>query len=115
MAKLRSCEIENHVHSVQNGNMAEPLVCIVMGSRSDWETMKSASEMLAKFAVAHESRVISAHRTPELAMEYASAAEKRGVEVIIAAAGGAAHLAGIFAAQTLVPGLGVPMESSSLK
>jgi 5-(carboxyamino)imidazole ribonucleotide mutase len=86
-----------------------------MGSKSDWDTMKAASETLAKFGVAHESRVMSAHRSPALTSEYASNAEKNGIEVIIAAAGGAAHLAGVFAAHTLVPVLGVPMESQSLK
>jgi 5-(carboxyamino)imidazole ribonucleotide mutase len=86
-----------------------------MGSKSDWDVMKSASETLAKFGVAHESRVMSAHRSPALTSEYASNAEKNGIEVIIAAAGGAAHLAGVFAAHTLVPVLGVPMESQSLK
>ena len=86
-----------------------------MGSKSDWDTMKAASETLAKFGVGHESRVMSAHRSPALTSEYASNAEKNGIEVIIAAAGGAAHLAGVFAAHTLVPVLGVPMESQSLK
>lgn len=86
-----------------------------MGSKSDWDVMKSASETLTKFGVAHESRVMSAHRSPALTSEYASNAEKNGIEVIIAAAGGAAHLAGVFAAHTLVPVLGVPMESQSLK
>ncbi len=98
-------------------NMSEskPLVAVVMGSKSDWDVMKSASETLAKFGVAHESRVMSAHRSPALTSEYASNAEKNGIEVIIAAAGGAAHLAGVFAAHTIVPVLGVPMESQSLK
>jgi 5-(carboxyamino)imidazole ribonucleotide mutase len=94
---------------------AKPLVAVVMGSKSDWETMRHASETLEKFGVAHESRVMSAHRSPQLTSEYASSAESRGIEVIIAAAGGAAHLAGVFAAHTLVPVLGVPMESQSLK
>ncbi len=84
-----------------------------MGSKSDWETMRAASETLAQFGVAHESRVMSAHRTPLLASEFASKAESRGVEVIIAAAGGAAHLAGVIAAHTL-PVLGVPMKSDAL-
>jgi 5-(carboxyamino)imidazole ribonucleotide mutase len=86
-----------------------------MGSKSDWETMRHCSEMLTKFGVAHESRVMSAHRSPQLTSDYASTAEQRGIEVVIAAAGGAAHLAGVFAAHTLVPVLGVPMESQSLK
>lgn len=91
------------------------LVGIVMGSKSDWETMKHTSETLAKFDVAHESRVLSAHRTPQAATEWASTAAGRGMQVIIAAAGGAAHLAGVMAAHTLLPVLGVPMESPALK
>jgi 5-(carboxyamino)imidazole ribonucleotide mutase len=85
-----------------------------MGSQSDWETMKHADETLAQFGVAHESRVISAHRSPTLAAEFASTAEERGLEVIIAAAGGAAHLAGVLAAHTTLPVLGVPMKSDAL-
>ena len=88
-----------------------PLVAVIMGSKSDWETMRQADETLTKFGVAHECRVMSAHRTPALAMEFAAGAETRGVEVIIAAAGGAAHLAGVIAAHTLLPVLGVPMKS----
>jgi 5-(carboxyamino)imidazole ribonucleotide mutase len=91
------------------------LVAVIMGSKSDWETMRHADEMLTTFGVPHECRVLSAHRTPGALSEYVAEAEKRGVEVIIAAAGGAAHLAGVIAAQTLVPVLGVPMESQSLK
>ena len=94
---------------------ARPLVGILMGSRSDWEVMKSASEMLDLFGVAHECRVLSAHRTPGATVEYVGAAEPRGIEVLIAAAGGAAHLAGVVAAHTLLPVLGVPMESQSLR
>jgi len=90
------------------------LVAVIMGSQSDWETMKHADETLAQFGVAHESRVISAHRSPTLAAEFASTAEERGVEVIIAAAGGAAHLAGVLAAHTTLPVLGVPMKSDAL-
>jgi 5-(carboxyamino)imidazole ribonucleotide mutase len=86
-----------------------------MGSKSDWETMRHADETLTKFDVPHECRVISAHRTPQLASEYATGAESRGFEVIIAGAGGAAHLAGVLAAHTLLPVLGVPMESPALK
>jgi 5-(carboxyamino)imidazole ribonucleotide mutase len=93
----------------------KPLVGVLMGSKSDWEVMKAASETLARFEVAHECRVLSAHRTPAATVEYVSAAETRGLEVIIAAAGGAAHLAGVVAAHTLLPVLGVPMESASLK
>jgi 5-(carboxyamino)imidazole ribonucleotide mutase len=92
-----------------------PLVGILMGSKSDWETMRLAHETLEKFGVAHEWRVISAHRTPQLAAEYASTAEARGLQAIIAGAGGAAHLAGVIAAHTLLPVLGVPMESPALK
>lgn len=92
-----------------------PLVGVLMGSKSDWEVMKAASEMLARFEVPHECRVLSAHRTPAATVEYVSAAEARGLEVIVAAAGGAAHLAGVVAAHTLLPVLGVPMESASLK
>lgn len=92
-----------------------PLVAIMMGSKSDWETMRHAAQTLERFGVPHESRVLSAHRTPAQTAEYASQAELRGIEVIIAAAGGAAHLAGVVAAHTLVPVLGVPIESPSLK
>ena len=91
------------------------LVAVVMGSKSDWETMRHADQTLTDFGVAHECGVMSAHRTPGLAVEFASSAESRGLEVIIAAAGGAAHLAGVIAAHTLLPVLGVPMESQSLK
>lgn len=93
----------------------KPLVAVLMGSRSDWETMRSASETLASFGVAHECRVLSAHRTPAATVAYVQAAEQRGTEVLIAAAGGAAHLAGVVAAHTVIPVLGVPMESASLK
>jgi 5-(carboxyamino)imidazole ribonucleotide mutase len=93
----------------------QPLVGIIMGSKSDWETMSNASETLNKLGVPHEVRVISAHRAPDLLFEYASAAESRGLQVIIAAAGGAAHLAGVTAAKTALPVLGVPMESPALK
>ncbi|HKY27152.1 MAG TPA: 5-(carboxyamino)imidazole ribonucleotide mutase [Pyrinomonadaceae bacterium] len=85
-----------------------------MGSKSDWETMRHADETLTRFGIDHECRVLSAHRTPTLAAEYASSAESRGVEVMIAAAGGAAHLAGVIAAHTTVPVLGVPMKSDAL-
>jgi 5-(carboxyamino)imidazole ribonucleotide mutase len=95
--------------------MSEPLVGILMGSRSDWEVMRSASEALTEFGVPHECRVLSAHRTPHDTAEFAGSAEKRGIEVMIAAAGGAAHLAGVVAAHTLLPVLGVPMESTQLK
>lgn len=91
------------------------IVAVMMGSKSDWETMRHAAETLERFGVPCECRVLSAHRTPAETVEYASQAETRGIEVIIAAAGGAAHLAGVVAAHTLVPVLGVPIESASLK
>ncbi len=94
---------------------AKPLVGVIMGSKSDWDTMRHATETLTKFGVAHEARVLSAHRSPQLTSEYATSAVERGLEVIIAAAGGAAHLAGVIAAHTILPVLGVPMESQSLK
>ena len=92
-----------------------PLVAVIMGSQSDWETMRHADEMLAHFGVAHECRIVSAHRTPDLLVEFAQSAESRGLEVIIAGAGGAAHLPGMTAAHTVVPVLGVPVESHALK
>jgi len=94
--------------------MSTPLVGILMGSKSDWEAMKQASDMLAHFGVAHESRVMSAHRTPGIVAEYASGAAARGLQVIIAGAGGAAHLAGVVAAHTILPVIGVPMQSAAL-
>src|SRR6266566_5148779 len=97
-----------------HSNNSSSLVAVLMGSKSDWDTMRNASETLEKFGVAHESRVMSAHRTPKLASEFASTAESRGIEVIIAAAGGAAHLAGVIAAHTTLPVLGVPMKSDAL-
>ena len=89
-----------------------PLVGVIMGSKSDREAMRHAEDMLARFDVAHESRVLSAHRTPALTAEYASTAASRGIEVIIAGAGGAAHLAGAVAAHTVLPVIGVPMVSA---
>jgi len=97
------------------GIQEKPLVAVIMGSKSDWETMRHADEILTRFDVPHECRIISAHRTPGLMAEFAAAAESRGVEVIIAGAGGAAHLPGMVAAQTLIPVLGVPVESHALK
>jgi 5-(carboxyamino)imidazole ribonucleotide mutase len=94
---------------------AAPLVAVVMGSTSDWETLRHAAEMLEKFGVAHESRVVSAHRTPELMAEFAREAAGRGIQVIIAGAGGAAHLPGMVAAHTPLPVLGVPVESRVLR
>lgn len=91
-----------------------PLVAVIMGSKSDWETMKHAVEMLEKFGIAHEARVVSAHRTPELMGKFAKGAAGRGIQVIIAGAGGAAHLPGMVAAQTHLPVLGVPVQSRAL-
>jgi 5-(carboxyamino)imidazole ribonucleotide mutase len=96
-------------------DLPKPLVGIVMGSRSDWETMEPAAAMLARLGVPHEVRVVSAHRTPDLLFDYAAAAERLGLEVIIAGAGGAAHLPGMLAAKTVVPVLGVPVESKVLR
>lgn len=95
--------------------MENPLVAVIMGSKSDWETMRHADELLTRFGVPHECRIVSAHRTPALMAAFAAEAEARGIEVIIAGAGGAAHLPGMVAAQTLVPVLGVPVESRALK
>jgi 5-(carboxyamino)imidazole ribonucleotide mutase len=95
-------------------SVAAPLVGIVMGSQSDWETMRHAAETLTELGVPHEVRVVSAHRTPDLLFEYASTAESRGLEVIIAGAGGAAHLPGMTAAKTVLPVLGVPVQSAAL-
>src|SRR5437899_7368327 len=97
-----------------SGN-THPLVGIIMGSNSDWETMQHAARTLEDLGVPHEVRILSAHRTPDHLFEYAGSAERRGLEVIIAAAGGAAHLAGVTAAKTILPVLGVPMESKALK
>jgi 5-(carboxyamino)imidazole ribonucleotide mutase len=97
------------------GSAAHALVGIIMGSSSDWETMEHAVTMLKELGVAHETRVVSAHRTPDLLFEYAASAEKQGIEVIIAGAGGAAHLPGMTASKTVLPVLGVPVESKALK
>jgi 5-(carboxyamino)imidazole ribonucleotide mutase len=94
---------------------SRPLVGVIMGSSSDWETMEHVANTLADLGVPHETRVVSAHRTPDLLFEYASSAEKRGIEVIIAGAGGAAHLPGMTASKTVLPVLGVPVESKTLK
>jgi 5-(carboxyamino)imidazole ribonucleotide mutase len=95
--------------------MDDVLVAVIMGSKSDWDTMRHAVDILAEFDVPHESRIVSAHRTPLRMAEYAGAAEARGVEVIIAGAGGAAHLPGMVAAHSILPVLGVPVESHALK
>jgi 5-(carboxyamino)imidazole ribonucleotide mutase len=94
--------------------MEHPLVAIVMGSRSDWETMKASAEVLVALEIAHEVKVVSAHRTPALLQEFATNAESRGIEAIIAGAGGAAHLPGMVAANTVLPVLGVPVQSKAL-
>jgi 5-(carboxyamino)imidazole ribonucleotide mutase len=94
---------------------SQPLVGVIMGSSSDWETMEHVAKTLAELGVPHETRVVSAHRTPDLLFEYATSAEKRGIEVIIAGAGGAAHLPGMTASKTVLPVLGVPVESKTLK
>ncbi|SUZ96221.1 uncharacterized protein METZ01_LOCUS49075 [marine metagenome] len=91
-----------------------PLVGVIMGSISDWETMREACEVLDELSVSYEKRVVSAHRTPELMAAYATQAEERGLQIIIAGAGGAAHLPGMVAAQTLLPVIGVPVKSSTL-
>ncbi len=98
----------------RKSQIANPLVSIIMGSTSDWETMKNASHILTEFDVAHEARVVSAHRTPDLLCSFAKTAEERGIEVIIAGAGGAAHLPGMCASQTVLPVLGVPVQSKAL-
>jgi 5-(carboxyamino)imidazole ribonucleotide mutase len=95
--------------------MDQPLVGVIMGSRSDWETMSHAAETLKALKVSHEVRVVSAHRTPDLLFEYASTAEERGIQVIIAGAGGAAHLPGMVASKTVLPVLGVPVQSRALQ
>jgi len=98
-----------------SSSTTQPLIAVIMGSKSDWEIMKNASDTLGRFGVPHESRVLSAHRTPQAATEFAAGASERGLQVIIAAAGGAAHLAGVLAAHTILPVLGVPMESQMLR
>ena len=95
--------------------MSRPLVGVIMGSRSDWDTMKHAVDALEQLGVPHEVRVVSAHRTPDLLFDYASEAEARGLEVIIAGAGGAAHLPGMVASKTVLPVFGVPVQSRALQ
>jgi 5-(carboxyamino)imidazole ribonucleotide mutase len=94
--------------------MPQPLVGVIMGSQSDWDTMQKAAEILAEFGVPHETQIVSAHRTPAWMAEYATDAAGRGLEVIIAGAGGAAHLPGMVAAQTVLPVIGVPVQSAAL-
>jgi 5-(carboxyamino)imidazole ribonucleotide mutase len=100
---------------VADGKEKQPLVGVIMGSQSDWETMRHAADMLDRLEIPFEAKVVSAHRTPDLLFEYAASAESRGLEVIIAGAGGAAHLPGMAAAKTLLPVLGVPVESKVLR
>jgi 5-(carboxyamino)imidazole ribonucleotide mutase len=102
--------IQNPKSKIQNA-----MVSIIMGSKSDWPTMKHAADVLDEFKVPHEAKIVSAHRTPDLLFEFAKSAESRGIEVIIAGAGGAAHLPGMCASQTVLPVLGVPVESRALK
>ena len=97
-----------------NESTKKPIVSVIMGSTSDWDTMKNAADILKDFEVPHECKVVSAHRTPDLLFEFAKTAEERGVEVIIAGAGGAAHLPGMCASQTVLPVLGVPVKSRAL-
>ena len=103
------------VAEAQRGRMGQPLVGIIMGSSSDWETMRHAAETLEKLGVEHEVKVVSAHRTPKRLYDYAQSAKERGLKVIIAGAGGAAHLPGMAASMTSLPVLGVPVESQALK
>jgi 5-(carboxyamino)imidazole ribonucleotide mutase len=95
--------------------VADALVGIIMGSKSDWETMQHAAQMLDSLGIAHETKVVSAHRTPDLLFEYSTSAEQRGIRVIIAGAGGSAHLPGMTAAKTTLPVLGVPVETKTLQ
>jgi 5-(carboxyamino)imidazole ribonucleotide mutase len=95
--------------------MTAPLVGIIMGSKSDWETMRHAADMLDRLGIAHETKIVSAHRTPKRLYDYAHGAKDRGLKVIIAGAGGAAHLPGMAASMTILPVLGVPVETQSLK
>lgn len=104
------------IRSARGSNLVTvPLVAVIMGSKSDWETMRHADEILTRFGVEHECGIVSAHRTPEFMAQYAKEAAGRGIQLIIAGAGGAAHLPGMVAAHTLLPVLGVPVESHALK
>ncbi|HEX3544817.1 MAG TPA: 5-(carboxyamino)imidazole ribonucleotide mutase [Candidatus Acidoferrum sp.] len=112
MPDKKSPPRDNPSHFAANAN---PLVGVIMGSSSDWETLEPAARTLSELGIPHETKVVSAHRTPDLLFEYASSAEARGIEVIIAGAGGAAHLPGMTASKTVLPVLGVPVESKALK
>jgi 5-(carboxyamino)imidazole ribonucleotide mutase len=109
-----SYTIRNPPSAIRYNSPMKPLVGIIMGSKSDWETLQPAAQMLQQLGIAHETRVVSAHRTPDLLFEYASNARQRGLEVIIAGAGGAAHLPGMVASKTSLPVLGVPVQSKAL-
>lgn len=118
---MQSSVIEKHFHLVHFARIRvmanpgiDPLVGVIMGSRSDWETMQATTEILSEFEISFETRVVSAHRTPQWMFEYASSAEARGLRILIAGAGGAAHLPGMVASCTLLPVLGVPVQSRSL-
>jgi 5-(carboxyamino)imidazole ribonucleotide mutase len=106
--------VENEIENSSDDSQTKPVVAVIMGSGSDWETMRHADEVLTRFGVPHECRVVSAHRTPGFMADFAESAEARGLEVIIAGAGGAAHLPGMVAAQTTLPVLGVPVKSRAL-
>ena len=114
MASRKKDQRSKKQNSKSETSNSKSLVGVIMGSQSDWDTMRHADETLTQFGVPHECRVISAHRSPALALEFGTNAEGRGIEVIIAAAGGAAHLAGVLAAHTTLPVLGVPMRSEAL-
>ncbi|MFT5442697.1 MAG: 5-(carboxyamino)imidazole ribonucleotide mutase [Myxococcota bacterium] len=107
--------MDDHAQAEQRTEDAAPLVAVIMGSKSDWPTMTHASDVLHKLGVPHEARIVSAHRTPDLLFEYVAAAKSRGIQVIIAGAGGAAHLPGMAAAKTALPVLGVPVQSKALR
>ena len=107
--------MQNDAASSPNQGAGQPLVSVIMGSTSDWETMRHADSVLTEFGIPHECLVVSAHRTPAWMNEFAASAEERGVEVVIAGAGGAAHLPGMVASQTLLPVLGVPVKSRALQ